>query len=183
MIVIRFIWIINSFIKIFFFKIVYFNKFQFNSIFSFFLGPRSVIYLAGENAKFISNGLKLRRDVVINVNGGELVVGRNVFINNRCSINCHNSIKIGENSLFGENVLIYDHDHKFNLNADRISTLGFKKGKIIIGSNVWVGSNVIILKDVKIGDNCVIAAGSIVTKDIPENTLFYQPRLNNFKTL
>ncbi len=177
---IKFIWIINSFIKTFFLKILYFRKFQFNSI---FLGPGSVIYLVGKNARFISNGLKLRRDVVINVNGGKLLMGSNVFINNRCSINCQNSIMIGDNCLFGENVLIYDHDHKFNLNADIVNTLGYSRGEVIIGNNVWIGSSVTILKNVKIGHNSVIAAGSIVTKNIPHDTLFYQPRTINSKSL
>ena len=47
---------------------------------------------------------------------------------------------------------------------------------VVIGDNVWCGCNVVILKGVKIGDNCVIAAGTVVNKDIPSNSMVYQER-------
>jgi len=46
-----------------------------------------------------------------------------------------------------------------------------KGGKVIIGKNVWIGANVTILKDVNIGDNSIIGAGAVVTKDIPSNVI------------
>ena len=53
---------------------------------------------------------------------------------------------------------------------------GYVVGQVEIGSNVWVGSDVLILPNIKIGDNVVIAAGSIVTKDIPDNVTYIQKR-------
>ncbi|UKI50226.1 MAG: hypothetical protein L6U99_01840 [Clostridium sp.] len=50
----------------------------------------------------------------------------------------------------------------------------YTKGEILIGNNVWIGANCVILKNVKIGDNAVISAGSIVSKDVPANTILIQ---------
>lgn len=53
---------------------------------------------------------------------------------------------------------------------------GYVVGQVEIGSNVWVGSDVLILPNIRIGDNVVIAAGAIVTKDIPDNVTYIQKR-------
>lgn len=82
-------------------------------------------------------------------------------------------ISIGDNSQFGESVKIYDHNHQYrNLNL-LINQQGYVKGKVIIGSNCWIGSNVVILKDVVIGDNVVIGAGCVIFKSIPSNSIVY----------
>lgn len=173
----------RSLIKVFFLKVLYFKKFQFNSIFTIYIGKGSSLIFSNRTSRFLVKSIKVRKNVFINLNGGTMEIGNDVFFNNGCSINCHKSIKIGDNTIFGENVLIYDHDHKFNLNDDLVRKLGFISQEVIIGSNVWVGSNVVILKGVTIGENSVIAAGSIVTKNIPKNTLFYQSRISLLKTL
>lgn len=51
-----------------------------------------------------------------------------------------------------------------------------KTSPVCIGDNVWLGANVVALKDVTIGDNAVVAANSVVSKDVPANTLFYEKR-------
>ena len=80
-------------------------------------------------------------------------------------------ISIGDNTQFGESVKIYDHNHQYrNLNL-LINQQGYVKGKVIIGSNCWIGSNVVVLKDVEIGDNVVIGAGCVIYKSIPANSL------------
>ena len=54
---------------------------------------------------------------------------------------------------------------------------------MVIGKNSWIGANSIILRGVKIGKNCVVAAGSIVSKDIPENSIYYSKRTSEIKTI
>lgn len=103
----------------------------------------------------------------------KLRIGNGVFFNNRCSINCLKSIKIGNNTIFGENVQLNDSDHQFKLNEKPFKEQNYNYGFIEIGNNCWIGSNVIILKNVRIGDNVVIAANTVVTKDVPQNTLIY----------
>lgn len=105
-------------------------------------------------------------------NNAELEIGENVFINNFCSINCLEKISIGDNTLLGENVKIYDHNHAYNRSDNQldVSHTEFTKSPITIGKNCWLGSNVTILKGVTIGDNCIIGAGCTIAKDIPSNS-------------
>lgn len=102
---------------------------------------------------------------------GKLTIGKNNFFNNYCSINCINEIEIGNNNQFGENVLMYDHNHTYSDKNKLISEQGLKTGKIKIGNNCWVGSNVIVLRNVEIGDNVVIGAGCIIHKSIASGSV------------
>lgn len=89
-------------------------------------------------------------------------------------------IKIGENCIFGENVLIYDHDHRFRERRGLIKDQGFVIKEVVLGNNIWIGSNVTILKGVNIGDNSVIGANCVIYKDVPENTLVRAIRSYDF---
>ncbi|MEJ8743490.1 acyltransferase [Mediterraneibacter sp. HCN-7094] len=119
----------------------------------------------------IGRGLRLRRKVVLNCNGGELIIGKGAFINNFSSINVKERVEIGDNFLCGENVHIYDHNHVFKDITASISSQGFKCKPVKIGNNVWIGSNVTILSGVTIGDNCVIGANCLIFKNIPSNSV------------
>ncbi|MBR4325856.1 MAG: acyltransferase [Bacteroidales bacterium] len=98
-------------------------------------------------------------------------IGENCFFNNFCSINSLCKIEIGNNVIMGENVKIYDHNHKYKEHNVVINNQGFTCKPIKIGNNCWIGSNVTILKGVTIGDNCVIGAGCVIYKEVPSNTL------------
>lgn len=102
---------------------------------------------------------------------GKIEIGNNCFFNNYCSLNCKEIIHIGDNCIFGENVKIYDHNHRFSKKDIIIKKQGYKKEKIVIGNNCWIGSNVTILKGVEIGDNVVIGAGCVITDNIESNTI------------
>ena len=110
-------------------------------------------------------------------NNCSFVVGKNAkldiaegfFMNNSCSINCLEKIEIGENTLFGESVKLYDHNHQYS--KEKIEHKKFNTSPIKIGKNCWLGSNVIVLKGVEIGNNCVIGAGCIIYKNIPAGSV------------
>lgn len=103
----------------------------------------------------------------ISIHPGAILDLGSGYINHNVSIGCHKMIKIGENVAIAENVVIRDSDnHDFISEKAHIRT-----APIIIGDKVWIGMNAVILKGVKIGNNCVVAAGSVVTKDIPDNSL------------
>lgn len=102
---------------------------------------------------------------------GELIIGENTFFNNYCSLNCLGRITIGNNTLFGEGIKMYDHNHVFNKKDVILESQGMSIGQITIGNNCWIGSNCVILNNVVIGDNVVIGAGCIISASIPSNTL------------
>ena len=107
----------------------------------------------------------------LGVPSGELMIGDHCFFNMNSSITCMQKIKIGDYCKFGNNLVIVDHDHNYHSKEPE-----FISDEIVIGNRVWVGANVVILKGSKIGDDCVIAAGSIVNGSVPPNTVFYQKR-------
>ncbi len=102
---------------------------------------------------------------------GKVEIGDNVFFNNYCTICSLLSVSIGDETIFGENVKIYDHNHKYSDPLTPIKKQGYTSASIRIGMHCWIGSNVTILKGVTIGDNCVVGAGCVVYKDIPANSV------------
>jgi len=101
--------------------------------------------------------------------GGKIEIGDNVFFNNYCSVVAKGSIKIGAGTIFGENVKIYDHNHRF-ANPDKpIKEQGYSVGEVVVGSHCWICSNVLLLKGANIGKNSVVGGGCIINENIPEN--------------
>lgn len=104
-----------------------------------------------------------------------LIIGKNVGISD-VTITCHEYIKIGDNVLIGVGAQIKDTDnHSLNPNHRLNAELDWKNKNtlpIIISENVFIGANAYILKGVKIGKNSIIGAGSVVTKDVPENQIW-----------
>ncbi len=117
-------------------------------------------------------------------NNSCIEIGTNNFFNNNCSINCLNSIIIGDNNLFGEGVKIYDHNHRYSDTDELIINQGFNKGEVRVGNNCWIGSNTIILNNVVIGDNVIIGANNLIHKSIPANSIVrsgIQATINSIK--
>ena len=79
------------------------------------------------------------------------------------------NIFIDENTLIGEGVKFYDHNHKYN--SIEVSHKEFSTAPIVIGKGCWLGANVVILKGVTIGDNVIIGAGCVIHKDVPANSI------------
>lgn len=99
----------------------------------------------------------------------EVILENNVFMNNYCSINAIEKIEIGENTLFGEGVKLYDHNHEYT--HDKVEHQKFRTAPIKIGKDCWLGSNVTVLKGVTIGDNCIIGAGCLIYKDVAAGSI------------
>lgn len=99
--------------------------------------------------------------------GKNITVGKNVFINACCHFQDHGGVSLGDGCQIGHNVVFATLNHGL-APEDRQTTY---PAPITPGKNVWVGSNSTILQGVTIGDNAVIAAGAVVTKDVPENTI------------
>lgn len=114
-------------------------------------------------------------------NGGSLKVGKKVALSNTLFNVSSGSVTIGDYTIFGQNVMVltgthkFTHGHRAGLNnvingnswgggETEVPKSGYD---IYIGSGTWIASGCIVIGNVKIGDNCIIAAGAVVTKDIP----------------
>lgn len=98
--------------------------------------------------------------------GSHIEVGKNFFANYNCTILDVAKVIIGDNCQLAPNVAIYTAGHPVHPDT---RNSGYEYGiEVTIGSNVWIGGNTVICPGVHIGDNVVIGAGSVVTKDIPD---------------
>ena len=99
--------------------------------------------------------------------GRNIYVGKNVFINCCCHFQDQGGVYIGDDVLIGSHVVFatINHGQSPDARSDNIPS------PIHIGNKVWIGSHATILPGVTIGDNAIIAAGAVVTKDVPANTV------------
>lgn len=100
--------------------------------------------------------------------GYNIHVGDNFYSGYNCTILDMAEVRIGDNCMLAPNVSIYTAGH--HLTAKDRNKTGYAI-PITIGNNVWIGGSSVILPGVKIGDNSVIAGGSVVTKDVPSNVV------------
>ena len=126
--------------------------------------------LFGDRVSF-GHRVRMRRGLDVRVlsdEKGALRIGNNVFFNNWCTVTCQESITIGDGTVVGPGVAIFDNDHDYNAEC---MTGHYVTSPIVIGRNVWLGANVTVTRGVTIGDNAVIAANAVVTSDIPANCI------------
>lgn len=149
-----------------------------------YLGPGSRII--GSKHICVSGSAYINRyawiEVVHTFRGQEfkpiIKIGHRFAASDRLHISCVNLIEIGDDCLFGSSVYIGDHNHGCYKGAEQSSPAQapsdrklFSSGPVIVGSNVWIGDNVVIIGPVTIGDGTVIGANSTVTKDIQSNAI------------
>lgn len=132
------------------------TDFFYQSLFS--LSDNSSLILNGDFKIFTGCRIEVSPNAVLELGSGNM--------NNNCQIACFYHIKIGQRAAIGEGVKIWDTDGHSILGTGNTERHGVE-----IGDNVWIGIYSIILKGVKIGNGSVVAAGSVVTKDVPPRTL------------
>jgi acetyltransferase-like isoleucine patch superfamily enzyme len=100
--------------------------------------------------------------------GDEIRVGRNVFVNQNCTFYDLGGLDIADDVMVGPNVSIITAGHPLEPSQRRAATIG---KPIVIERNVWIAAGATIIGGVTVGENSVVAAGSVVTKNVPPNTL------------
>lgn len=95
-------------------------------------------------------------------------LGKHCYINEKTTIRSEQKVTIGDYCGISWNVTIMDTDRHYILENQRKKE---KAKPIVIGNHCWIGCNVTLLKGVTLGDNCIVAAGSVVTKSFPANSL------------
>lgn len=100
--------------------------------------------------------------------GLDIRVGRNVFINQNCTFYDLGGLDIGDDVMIGPNVSLITSSHPIEPSQRRNGVIA---KPIVIGKNVWIAAGATIIGGVTVGENSVVAAGSVVTRDVPPNTL------------
>ena len=102
---------------------------------------------------------------------GTLRVGEGTIFGHHCTMAARDSVTIGIDCLIAEMVSVRDHDHCFDRLDVATRDQGFSVAPVSIGKNVWLASKVSVLKGVTIGDNAIVGANAVVTRDIPANAI------------
>ncbi|MBI4825097.1 MAG: acyltransferase [Nitrospirae bacterium] len=139
--------------------------------------PESIISI-GDNAWIVSDtvrsGIALYSKCKLQAyRNSRIAIGNNVALIGT-SVTCRSTlVEIGDGTIIAPNVIIVDSDfHAAWPPHNRALNMGYENDKEVrIGKNVWIGMNVLILKGVTIGDNSIVAAGSVVVKDLPSNVI------------
>ncbi len=128
----------------------------------------SYILMRKKSSIIVENNFKIYSGSRVNIyRGGVLRLGSG-YINHNLVLHCEKEINIGHNVAIAENVTFLDNDaHNVYWNGQKSD----KAQAITVGDNVWIGMRSLILKGVHIGNGSVVAAGSVVTKNVPENCL------------
>jgi acetyltransferase-like isoleucine patch superfamily enzyme len=100
--------------------------------------------------------------------GPDITVGRNVFVNQNCTFYDLGGLDIGDDVMIGPNVSIITSGHPIEPSQRRAGVIA---RPIVIERNVWIAAGAIIIGGVTVGENSVVAAGSVVTRDVPPNSL------------
>ena len=130
-------------------------------------------YLARGSDIEIDKSVRFGRWCFFTSKGGEIIIGENTFLNTQVILNADigGKIHISNDCMIGPRTIFRTANHKIkDINSVKREQ-GHNFADIFVERNVWIGANVTVLPGVTIGENSVIAAGAVVTKDIPKNCL------------
>lgn len=134
-------------------------------------GKKNIVFQHG-----FTSGVGVRLDA-FGSGSQQVIFGANVEIGDYVHIAAVRRVVLGDNCLLASKVYISDHDHgaykgEFQTSPEMLQrSRPLSVADVVIGDNVWIGENVVVLKGVNIGSNSVIAAGAVVTRDVPANCI------------
>ena len=130
-------------------------------------GKHTELHLDGKARVFFGKETVSRFGFFVRAEGGRLKIGDKCFFNTQVSITCMDEISLGDRCQIANNVVIVDHDHDY-----RAGWGVYRTAPVVIGNDVWIGANAVILKGSRIGDGAVIAAGSVVRGEVAPRSLY-----------
>lgn len=132
----------------------------------------------------VERGVSLDDGVVLLCTGSpkpnRLVIRTGTYINRYTIVDASERLEIGANCMIGPHCYLTDHDHG-TASGEAVAAQPLIGKPVQIGSNVWLGAGVIVLKGVTIGDNAVVGAGAVVTKDVPAGQIVAGVPARNLK--
>ena len=119
----------------------------------------------------IANGCYIGRNSILSCKNGDIALGRKVNIGFNCEIFSGSRVELGDNTLVAAYTYFIGGDHDKGDENLPVSEQGRTSRGIVSGDNCWFGAGVKVLDGRKIGRNCLVGAGAVVTKDIPEHSV------------
>ena len=136
-----------------------------------YLGKGARVRLGKGATCTMGAGVNLSPGCAIDVaDGACLVIEDGVYMNEACRVTVVDSVHIGADTLFGPNVQVYDHDHRFDWGGVR-SELSSEPSRI--GMNCWLCANVVITRGCSVADCSLVSANSVVTRDLADEGALY----------
>jgi acetyltransferase-like isoleucine patch superfamily enzyme len=114
---------------------------------------------------WIGHGTKIR------CHEGEVRIGDKTVLGQECTISAYKHVSIGEQCVVADRVMLIDFDHNVAEVERPIRVQGIYKRDVRVGNNVWIGYGAQILRGVSVGDNSIVGASAVVTKDVPSNAV------------
>lgn len=103
-------------------------------------------------------------------NGTRIRIGNGNYFNRNVMIDACGLVEIGDENMFGPDIYITDSNHTFGPGISP-KQAPMQAGRVRIGNRCWIGARAVILKDVELGDGCVVAAGAVVTRSVPSGAV------------
>ena len=136
-----------------------------------FIGP-GVRFQIGKGARVkLGRWCWIGHDSKIRAHEGEVVIGAKTVIGQECTISAFQRVSIGRECIIADRVMLIDFDHGVVEVERPIRVQGIYKRDVHVGHNCWIGYGVCVLRGVTVGDNSVIGTSSVVTKDLPANSV------------
>jgi acetyltransferase-like isoleucine patch superfamily enzyme len=127
------------------------------------IGPRATLRIG--RWAWVGHGSKLR------VHEGVVSIGAKTVLGQECTISAFQQVSIGRECILADRVMLIDFDHGVTEVDRPIRLQGIYKRDVRVGNNVWIGYGACVLRGVTVGDNCIVGANSVLTRDVPENAV------------
>jgi acetyltransferase-like isoleucine patch superfamily enzyme len=114
---------------------------------------------------WLGDGTKIR------CHEGEVVIGEKTVLGQECTISAYQRVRIGEQCVVADRAMFIDFDHNVAEIERPIRLQGIYKRDVEVGSNVWVGYGACVLRGVRVGDNSIVGSNSVLTRDVPANSV------------
>ena len=114
---------------------------------------------------WVGDGTKIR------CHEGEVQIGAKTVLGQECTISAYRRVRIGEQCVVADRAMFIDFDHGVVEVERPIRQQGIYMREVEVGSNVWIGYGVCVLRGVRVGDNSVLGTSSVVTRDVPANAV------------
>ncbi len=119
----------------------------------------------------IGNNCRIRRNCYISATNGKVLIGENVLIAHNAWIAGQGEIYVESETIIGPNVVLISSNHSLVPNSLPLMDAPEIPGQIYIGNRCWLGANVTVIPNVRIGNGSIIGAGAVVVSDIPDNSI------------